>query len=661
MRPKPFRRWACGIIVASSATTSGCKSSTGLAGSGGSTAVTADTPTGAAAARDAELSLAAKAVVDAFSNGGVGFIPGTSRFVFRSDRDGHLQLYCADSAAPDAPVRRLTNTAQRTLGNVVIPDGSGIVFQSDVGADDLYSLYRVAPDGSGLVELTTGEQLSRDEALVPRGTPGVMLYSARRLDAPQTLVFRQSIAAGSPPELVFESPGPGWLIDVSADGSRGLFAQPISLSDALLFVVDIEGKRATRLYPPEGQGGQIAAAKFGAGGDVLVATDAASEQAFLLAIDSKTGVERARYVERSPSTAQIAGLLVAPPGDRIVVQVDAGNHHFVRVLDAVSLEVLIEKVALPLGFGRIYDISEDGRRLALTWSTPQRPFDLIEVRLDTGVTAPMLAEPRPTLDTLDGLQTTIVEVESFDGLRIPVNVYLPKGPTPPLPVIVQVHGGPADASAIGWDVFVRFYTALGYAVVQPNVRGSTGFGRAFEQADDGPKRLDAVRDLEAVGRWCAAQPWADPDRLVVFGGSYGGYMVLMGLTRQRDLWRAGIDLVGPSSWRSFMASTIGMIREIFAVEIGDPEADAAFLDSISPLADAAAIEAPLFVFQGANDPRVPRAESDQIVASLRARGVPVEYMIADDEGHSLDRAHNKIAFLSRTARFLEQHLPPKRP
>lgn len=212
------------------------------------------------------------------------------------------------------------------------------------------------------------------------------------------------------------------------------------------------------------------------------------------------------------------------------------------------------------------------------------------------------------------------------------------------------------ASTIGYNPLIRFYTAFGFSVVEPNVRGSTGFGRAYEQADDGRKRLDAVRDLQTVGEWVKTQPWADPSRLVVWGGSYGGYMVLMGMTRQQSLWRAGVDLVGPSSWRSFFASTTGPIREILSRELGSPETDGAFLDSISPLADADKITRPLFVFQGQNDPRVPRPESDRIVTSLRGRKVPVEYLVAPDEGHSLDKRKNQVAFLARTTLFLRKEL-----
>jgi dipeptidyl aminopeptidase/acylaminoacyl peptidase len=255
------------------------------------------------------------------------------------------------------------------------------------------------------------------------------------------------------------------------------------------------------------------------------------------------------------------------------------------------------------------------------------------------------------------VEASIVEVDAFDHTKIPVNVFLPAGAKgKKLPVMVCYHGGPAGSSSIRWSTYVRFFLSQGYAWVEPNVRGSTGFGRAYESADNGPKRLDAFKDIETTGRWAASQAWADKDRVVVFGGSYGGYTVLVALTRTPDIWRAGIDLFGVVNMKTFMATTSGLIREIFLVEFGDPDKDAAFLESISPLHDVDKIVDPLFVYAGANDPRVPRTESDLIVKALRARKVPVEYMVRPDEGHSIAHRASQIELYSRAARFLETHL-----
>jgi dipeptidyl aminopeptidase/acylaminoacyl peptidase len=197
---------------------------------------------------------------------------------------------------------------------------------------------------------------------------------------------------------------------------------------------------------------------------------------------------------------------------------------------------------------------------------------------------------------------------------------------------------------------------LGYAYLQPNVRGSTGYGRAYEMADNREKRADWLKDLEAVNAWTKAQPWTDPARVIVMGGSYGGYTVLMALTRQAPLWRAGVDYVGLANLLTFLRTTDQAIRAVWVDEFGDLDRDKALLEEFSPLRDVDRIAAPLFVYAGQNDPRVPRAESDQVVQALRARRVPVEYEVAADEGHSLDHRENKVEFLTRVASFLEDNV-----
>ncbi len=225
-------------------------------------------------------------------------------------------------------------------------------------------------------------------------------------------------------------------------------------------------------------------------------------------------------------------------------------------------------------------------------------------------------------------------------------------------MIVSYHGGPSNVSTVRWWPYASFFCSLGYAWVEPNVRGSSGYGRAFVMADDGPQRLEALKDIETTGRWVAEQPWADKARLVIAGGSYGGYTTLIGVTRQQTLWRAGLDLFGIANWLTFMKSTSGVIRELFLTEIGDPDKDQALLESLSPIKDADKIRVPLFVYAGANDPRVPRSESDQIVKAVREHGVAVEYMVAANEGHSVARRENQIALGARVARFLGKALGP---
>jgi dipeptidyl aminopeptidase/acylaminoacyl peptidase len=276
-----------------------------------------------------------------------------------------------------------------------------------------------------------------------------------------------------------------------------------------------------------------------------------------------------------------------------------------------------------------------------------------DVDAASGATKALRNDPRPGMSGLAGIDASIDKAPAHDGQTIPLNVYLPKPrPKGPMPVIVDVHGGPAANAKIGWSAFIRFMVAQGYAVVEPNIRGSTGFGRAYELADNREKRGDALKDMESVNTWVKAQTWADKDRVIIYGGSYGGYMTLLALSRQPTLWRAGVDLVGIANLVSFLQSTSGDIRAAFVDEFGDLDKDRALLEEWSPIKNVDKIVSPLFVYQGQNDPRVPRPESDLIVSALRGRNVPVEYMVVANEGHSLDRRESRLAFMSRVVRFL---------
>jgi dipeptidyl aminopeptidase/acylaminoacyl peptidase len=613
-------------------------------------------PAGADAARDAELAKLAAPLFEISSNSGAQLTRDGKRVVFVSDRDGLPQAYVAEIARPAAPPVRLMTTAERITSPTVLPDGKAIVFRSDHGADENWGLYRVNLDGTGLAALTTAK-LQRDPPYVVDGAPDQLFYAARATTDVATTVYRTSSKAAGEEQVLYKDPKPGGLADVSRDGKRALYLRYLSQSENHIVVLDLATGTTRPLYPAAGAKVHIDGARFSADGKrALIATDGGGDQALLLSLELASGKELARYVEQHPATASITDLEVARRGNTVAFAVGAGNHDELRVLDATTLKPRAT-VAVPLGNGGVDGFSEDGKRIAVTWSTPNAPADILALDAATGKLAPLRKDAHPQLEQLGGVEASLADAPAFDGGKIPLNVYLPAGAAgKKLPVIVNYHGGPSGSSAVGWSARTRFFLSLGYAWVEPNVRGSTGFGRAYEMADNGPRRLDSFKDVEAAGRWVAAQPWADPDRLVIFGGSYGGYTVLVGLTRMPSLWRAGVDLVGVASLKTFMATTSGIIHELFLVEFGDPDKDAAFLDSISPLRDAAKIVDPLFVYAGANDPRVPRTESDLIVAAARANRIPVEYMVANNEGHSLAHRETQLAFVSRVARFLETHL-----
>ena len=614
-----------------------------------------DTLAGADAARVEELARKAEPLVDAFLNTEAELTRDGKQVIVVSNQSSLPQLYVADASRPDSPARRLFESKERVTLDQTTPDGKAVLFRSDRGADEKWSIWRAGLDGSEPVELTPGERIQRDRAHVADLSPDSIYFSARRISDVGSAVFAASATGVGPAREVYRDKKPGFLRSVSRDGKQGLFVRFPSRSENHLLRLDLASGKTVELYPGSGKVSIFDAQFSPDGRTVFVATDGGGEQAWLLALDTESGKEKARYVEEDPPISSISSVAVAKRGNALALTIDAGNHNEIRLLDALTLRPRA-KVQMRLGQGFAPGFSEDGTRLVAIWSTPSSPSDVWSIDSATGKAAPLRAENRPSLREVPAMDVSITSIRAHDGLTIPINVLRPKGQGGKMPVIVSYHGGPSGSSRIRWSALTAFFISQGYAWVEPNVRGSGGFGRAFEEADNGPKRLEAFKDIESTGRWAAAQPWADPKRVIVMGGSYGGYTVLVALTRMPDLWRAGVDLFGVANLKTFMATTSGIIREIFLVEFGDPDKDQPFLDSISPLRYVQRIVAPLFVYAGANDPRVPRTESDLIVRALRDRKVPVEYMVAENEGHSLSRKENVVQFLARSQRFLEQHV-----
>lgn len=604
-------------------------------------------------ARDQELEKAAAFFIDLYTNHSPALSTDGKTLAFVSSREGISSVYSAAANDPAGAVTRLSDTAERALAPRITPDGKTVLYISDVGANEQFRIY-AAGAGEAPRCLTPEGDLQRDPPMV-RGDSSVMFFTAAELEETKTTLFSQPLA-GTKADAAVTLESRAFLEDLSADGKTALLIKLVSFSDTALLSVDVKAGTLKQIYPAEGKKATVLAAALSADGkDVFVGTDAGEDSAFILRLDAKTGKQKALYKEIQQPRGAFFGLRVMAGGKKLLALLDVGDHTEARVLDTNNMGLLASPEHA-LGTMRPGLCDASSPVCPVVMSVPDKPDDLFLFDVNKTSFTPAREEPRAELDKLPKISVQIAAVPSTDGVSVPVNVYLPQKlePGKKLRVIVRMHGGPASASHIRWDPMRLFYMSQGYAVVEPNVRGSMGFGRAWEMADNGKDRMKSVDDMGAVGTWAASQAWADPAGLVVLGGSYGGYMVLMGLAFQADLWAAGVDIVGISSLRTLISTTAGGLKELAVEEFGDPATEGGFLDNLSPLTHANAIVDPLFVYQGENDPRVPRSESDQIVGALQERGIKVEYMIMAKEGHSLDRRESKLEFLSRSARFLEE-------
>jgi dipeptidyl aminopeptidase/acylaminoacyl peptidase len=314
-----------------------------------------------------------------------------------------------------------------------------------------------------------------------------------------------------------------------------------------------------------------------------------------------------------------------------------------------------EEVPLP-GRGVVSQpvFSKDGSLLAFGFSPATEPPDVYVYDLDAHTLTRLTVSPRD-VDPATLVQPELHRFASFDGESIPVFLYEPEGEGP-FPVVVSVHGGPESQARPEFAPLTQHLVSRGYAVAVPNVRGSTGYGKRYEHLDDVRKRLDSVRDLAALHEWLSSRPEIDGTQAVLYGRSYGGYMVLAGLAFQPDLWAAGIETVGIASLVTFLENTSEYRRATREREYGSLAHDREFLVEASPLTHVDAIRAPLFVQHGRHDPRVPVGESEQIHRVLTEKGIRSELLIFEDEGHKVEKLANRIELFTRAVAFLDEVL-----
>jgi len=347
----------------------------------------------------------------------------------------------------------------------------------------------------------------------------------------------------------------------------------------------------------------------------------------------------------------VEAMALAPDGSRLAVAVNRAGWSELHLVDAeTSAAAKLDRAAGVIG-ELIW--SPDGTELILSATDPTRPRGLWRLDPATGDETPLLAAEAPELNLRPWDR---VSFPSFDGLKIDAWLALPNSVPGPFKAVVWVHGGPEGQTRPNYRPDVQAMLAQGYAVLLPNVRGSTGYGRRFAALDDVRLRLDSVEDLREARLWLGARPDIDASAIAVMGQSYGGFMVLATLTRHPELWQAGIEYYGIVHFLTLLRDTGPWRWRHRAVEYGDPVADRVFLDHISPLSLIDRLRAPLLVAHGRRDPRVPFSETELLLAALDRLGYPVETVLFDHEGHGFTRPDDKRTILTAVMGFLGEKL-----
>lgn len=547
------------------------------------------------------------------------------------------------------------------------PAGSGrdgFVFGKDVGGNEFWQLFWFDLKTRQTTLLTDGK--SRNDSPLLSHDGRWLAYTSTARNGKDSDIWLRDLQSGQARVLVTE--GGQWsAMDFSPDGKTLLVMNYVSVNEAYPGKVDLASGKLTR-FPVEGGKASFGDFRYvGDAGAVLFVSDEP--------VDGKPQEFRTlRY--HNPASGEfkvisakipwdVDALDVSRDGKRVAYVTNEDGIDHLHVLNWPSMQE-VALPALPVGVVGGIGFSPDGQRLALSLNTATSPSDLHVIDLAANTLTRWTRSEVGGLDTAGFVAPTLVRFATFDLVdgkprTIPAFLYQPRQAAAgrKVPVIINIHGGPEGQSLPTFSAITQYLVnELGVAVLVPNVRGSTGYGKTYVQLDNGFKREDSVKDIGALLDWIAKQPQLDAQRVGVMGGSYGGYMVLATLMHYSDRVRAGIDVVGISHFGTFLKNTESYRRDLRRAEYGDERdpAMAAHFEKISPLNGAKRITSPLFVAQGRNDPRVPYTEAEQIVKAVRGNGQPVWYLEFSDEGHGFQKKSNADYFGAASVLFWQQHL-----
>ena len=559
---------------------------------------------------------------------------------------------------PGGARRQLTFTPEPARGGRWQREhGRYILFAQDTGGGEFFQFYRLDPDSGRITLLTDGK--SRNEGGVMSEDGELIAYTSTRRNGRDYDIYVMNPAEPTSNRIVSEMSGGGWsATDWSQDKSMLLLVEYISVNKSRLYLLDIKSGTKELLTPDKEPSVAYSGAKFTKDGtSILFTSDDGSEFQRLVQMDLKTKSQR---VLTSDIKWDVDEFDLSPDGKTVAFVTNedgVGKIHLIEVRSGKELRA----PKLPLGIPSNVSWHENGREIAFNFTSARSPADVYSFDVKSGKLDRWTESETGGLPADGFVEPELIRVKSFDGLTVSGFLYRPNPKKFPgkRPLLIQIHGGPESQSRPGF--FARnnyFVDELGMAVLLPNVRGSSGYGKTFLTLDNGFKREDSVKDIGAFLDWAGGDAGIDSSRIAVRGGSYGGYMTLACMTHFSDRLRCGVDIVGISSFLTFLKNTQEYRRDLRRVEYGD-ERDpkmAEFMAKIAPLNNVSKIGKPLFIIQGLNDPRVPVTEAEQMAKAIRDGGGKVWYLMAKDEGHGFQKKKNADFEFISTIQFFREHL-----
>ncbi|MGI4787988.1 MAG: prolyl oligopeptidase family serine peptidase [Janthinobacterium lividum] len=535
-------------------------------------------------------------------------------------------------------------------------DGTYFVFSKDTGGNEFSQNYRYDLEEGTITLLTDGASKNSHGRWSNAGDQ--MVYSSTQRTGKDVDLYCIHPADPSSDRLLSALEGGGWFaLDWSPDDSQILAAEYVSINESYLWLFDAQSGEMSLLTPKGGPKVSYKEAKFAADGKSLyVVTDRDNEFAHLALFDLTTGAET---ILTQTLNWGVEEFDLSPDGSQIAFVTNEDGISVLRLFETETGQITVPS-GIPIGIIGGLQWHANSQDLAFGLVSAHAPSDVYSLNLKTHEVSRWTRSETGGLNAERFSEPELVRWESFDGKLISGFLSRPQPQfTGKRPVIIVIHGGPESQARPGFIGQSNYYlNELGVALIYPNVRGSSGYGKTFLDSDNGFKREDTYKDIGALLDWIAAQPELDAKRIMVSGGSYGGHMTLAVATLYSDKIACSVDIVGMSNLVTFLENTEGYRRDLRRVEYGDerdPEMRA-FLERIAPLNHAEKIQKPLFIIQGKNDPRVPASEALQMTETVRQNNIPVWFLMADDEGHGFAKKKNIEFQFCATVQFVQAFL-----
>jgi len=583
---------------------------------------------------------------------GASFSPDEKTIAFVSNRSGQFNIWTVPTSGSE--LTQLTNFTDAVFFATWCRHENSIIFLRDHNGDENFHLLIMAAAGGDPFDLTPGDSVN-SEFLGWAHDGYRFLYHSNLRDRRFFDVYEYDLRTREARMLYEDTMG----LEVSAmdrDLTRLAFNRPYTQLDSDVFLYDVEQKALTALTPHEGN------VNFGAlefspdGQELYLLTDKDSEFMYLIKMDLES--KSTSEVLRADWDVVWAGF--SHNGKYFTTAVNEDGSVKLHVTE-VATGNPVDLPSLPEGTLSHIGFSLSELYMTFYFQGDLIPSDLHVIDLTNRAMKRLTNSLPKEIDTDDLVESELIRYSSFDGVQIPAYVYRPKGLVSgeKAPAVLMIHGGPQAQDGKGFGSIKQWIVNQGWVLMVPNVRGSSGYGKTYYSMDDKDWGGAPLQDVIQAKNYLVSTGYVDPDRVVILGGSYGGYMTLAGLAFAPEEFAGGVDICGISNLTSFLESIPPYwepYKNLLKNEVGDPDTDFLFLKERSPLFSADRIVKPLFVIQGANDPRVKKSESDTIVDAIRARNGAVEYMVFEDEGHGLRKKENVIRAFTAAFAFLDSNV-----